>query len=46
MTLSAMDLIQMGLDNRHFEVVATHIPSKDTRLLINQDAVEAVQELS
>lgn len=46
MTLSAMDLIYMALEQKHFELIATFIPTKCPELLFGPDAAEVVESLS
>ncbi len=43
MTLSAMDLIHMALQGKHFKVVAAFIPKDNPKLLFEMDATQAIQ---
>jgi hypothetical protein len=42
--LAAGDLLRMGLDGRHFEVVAVFCPAQHPKLLLGDEACELVRE--
>jgi hypothetical protein len=46
LTLAAVELVQMAVQERQLEVFATYIPSLGSKLLRGKDAMQAVQQVN